>query len=92
MLIQAVTLIAFNKCDAVRELWELVCTVYADPEYQVTAARRCREAMLKASIVVGVPRVLGRAAKLIQGINGLVTLRNCFTGDFAAKVGTEQRR
>jgi hypothetical protein len=50
-------LLAFNRCDAVVELWEVVCAVYKDHEDQVIAARRFREAMMKASILVGFPRV-----------------------------------
>jgi len=39
----------------------VVSSVYAEPEYQVVAARRFREAMMKASILVGFPRVALRS-------------------------------
>jgi hypothetical protein len=55
-----VTLLAFNKPDAIKELWDVVRSVYAEQEYQVIAARRFREAMMKASILVGFPLVLPR--------------------------------
>ena len=45
------TLLAFNKTDAIEELWEVVCTTYIELEYQIVAARRLREAMMKASIL-----------------------------------------
>lgn len=61
LLFQAVTLLAFNKTDNIPELWEVVSSVYAEPEYQVVAARRLREAMMKASILVGFPRVPSRS-------------------------------
>lgn len=87
------TLLAFNKCDKVKDLWERVCDVYAEYEYQLVAARRMREAMMKASILVGFPRVFPLIANdSFQGINGLVTLRGCFTDEFATAVGTKQRR
>jgi hypothetical protein len=41
----------------VKELWDTVCDVYNEYEYQLVAARRVREAMMKASILVGFPRV-----------------------------------
>jgi hypothetical protein len=49
--------LAFNKTENIPELWEVVSSVYTEPEYQVVAARRFREAMMKASILVGFPRV-----------------------------------
>ena len=50
------TLLAFNKTDAIKELWEVVRTTYIEDEYQIIAARRLREAMMKASILVGFPK------------------------------------
>ena len=51
------TLLAFNKTDSIKELWEVVRAIYIEPEYQIIAARRLREAMMKASILVGFPKV-----------------------------------
>lgn len=66
-LIQAVTLLAFNRCDAVKDLWEVVRTTYPEPDYQVIAARRFREAMMKVSILVGFPKVHSTQTRLISG-------------------------
>lgn len=54
----AAALLAFAAEKRIAELWQQIAVSHAgNPSAQATAARRVREALLKASPLVGFPRV-----------------------------------
>ncbi|KAK7536956.1 uncharacterized protein J3D65DRAFT_651305 [Phyllosticta citribraziliensis] len=80
----AAALLAFAAEKRVAELWQQIAAAHAgNPAAQGTAARRVREALLKATPLVGFPR----------GINGLAILRTAVQGTsprIAAEIEQDQ--
>ncbi|KAK8185154.1 hypothetical protein IWZ00DRAFT_548240 [Phyllosticta capitalensis] len=78
----AAALLAFAAEKRIAELWQQIAVSHAgNPSAQATAARRVREALLKASPLVGFPR----------GINGLAILRSAIHST-CPRVATEVER
>ena len=66
-LVAGITLAAYNKSNQIRDLWNMVEHQYAHEyahEERITAMKRMKEGILKASSPIGLPKSLNALVQL----------------------------